>query len=189
MNKNSAKKTFNPLIDDVKPLSRQSFELAPEPEKNVELDTTTPAFVYREPRRFTLADLPRYADSLYGVLRDMFPGIHERMYQSWLSGCINDNSCLFLCIDAPDGAPGAACMAFFRHDPLMPQPYAHVVFVVGLGEVRKQMYERVVKWAREAGCKEVRAFTVLDEDTLKDIKGVSFEKITSFSLGLEEADA
>ena len=90
---------FNPLTDTVKPLekSKQSFDLAPDPEPSQEFDTTTPAIVYRAPRRFTLGDLPRYADGLYPHLKKLFPHINDRMYGGWIRGCINDNSCLFIC--------------------------------------------------------------------------------------------
>lgn len=164
-----AKDKFNPLTDVVKPLVRQSFDLAPDPVEAEKLDTTTPAVPPKEPRRFELGDLPRYADALYPKLKQLYPHINDRMYGGWVRGCIQDNACLFLCIDAPDGAPGAAGMAFVAHDPLDPVPYVNILFVIGEESIRVKFYEKVVKWARDLNAKEVR-------DALGD---VAFKKVAA----------
>jgi hypothetical protein len=148
---------FNPLTDSVKSASksRESFDLAPDPTPLPVLDTTTPAVAKKEPRRFTLGDLPRYADALYPKLKEIFPHINDRMYGGWIRGCINDNSCFFVCIDAEQNE-GAAGMAFIGHDPLSPVPFIDVLFVIGLESVRIDMYKKIVKWAGEVGAKEIR---------------------------------
>ena len=148
---------FNPLADAVVPTpkSRESFDLAPDPVPSAVLDTTTPAVAKKEPRRFTLGDLPRYADALYPRLKQLFPHINDRMYGGWIRGCINDNSCFFVCIDAAQDE-GAAGMAFIGHDPLSPVPFVDVLFAIGLEPVRVEMFKKIVKWAGEIGAKEIR---------------------------------
>ena len=172
---------FNPLTDVVKPQVHQSFELAPDPVEPEKFDTTTPAVPLKEPRRFDLNDLPRYAEALYPKLKQLYPHVNDRMYGGWLRGCINDNSCLFLAIDAPDGAKGAACMAFIRHDPLDPVPYVQILFAIGEDAVRLAMYERIAKWGRDMSAKEVRYTTI--DDIFKDVKG-DVEEVVNYVLDL-----
>ena len=176
-----AKDKFNPLTDTVKSLPRQSFDLAPDPEPYAVLDSTTPALAPKEPRRFDLNDLPRYADALYPKLKQLYPHIHDRMYGGWVRGCINDNACLFLSIDAPNGEPGAAGMAFIMHDPLDPVPYVNVLFAIGHEDVRVAIYEKIVKWARELSAKEVRVCG-MEDPAFKKMAGV-FEQ-TAYVLAL-----
>lgn len=169
---------FNPLTDTVQAKSHQSFDLAPDPEPAVKLDTTTPAVAYREPRRFDLNDLPRYAEALLPRLKELYPHVNERMYGGWIRGCINDNACHFVCIDAPDGAPGAAGMAFVMHDPLDPVPYVNVLFVIGEEAVRVSIYEKIVKWSREVNAKEVRVRDEVIDPAFKKVKGEVYEHMT-----------
>ncbi len=165
---------FNPLTDTVKslPKIKQSLELAPDPEPAQVFDTKTPAVAFKAPRRFTLGDLPRYADVLYPRLKDLFPHINDRMYGGWLRGCINDNSCLFVCIDAEQNA-GAAGMAFIGRDPLNPVPFVDVLFVIGVDDVRIAIYQKVMQWAKELGATEVRVRDVVADGVLSKIPGVS----------------
>ena len=160
---------FNPLTDTVVVKSHQSFDLAPDLEPAKELDTTTSAIANQEPRRFDLNDLPYYADRLYPRLKNLFPHINDRMYGGWIRGCINDNACLFLCTDVKEGQGGVCGMAFVRHDPLDPVPYVQILFVIGEDAVRLAMYERIAKWGRDMGAKEVRYSTI--DDTFKEVKG------------------
>lgn len=173
-----AKDKFNPLTDAVKPQVRQSFDLAPDPIVEVKLDTTTPAVAPKEPRRFDLNDLPRYADALYPRLKTIYPHINERMYGGWVRGCINDNACLFLCIDAQNGAPGAAGMAFVMHDPLDPVPYVNVLFVIGEDSVRADIYKKIVKWSRELNAKEVRVSDLTQDVLFKEVNEAVVEMTT-----------
>lgn len=164
---------FNPLTDTVKPLpkSKQSLDLAPDPEPAQIFDTTTPAVPLKAPRRFTLGDLPRYADALYPHLKRLFPHINDRMYGGWLRGCINDNSCLFVCIDAEVGK-GAAGMAFIGRDPLNPVPFVDVLFVIGADEVRVGIYQKIMAWAKELDAMEVKVRALVADEVLKKIPGV-----------------
>lgn len=171
-------KKFNPLVDTVKPQVRQSFDLAPDPEPAPVMDTTTPAVAKKEPRRFDLNDLPRYADALYPKLKARYPNVNERMYGGWVRGCINDNACHFVCIDAPNGEPGAAGMAFLMHDPLDPVPYANILFVIGEESVRIAIYEKIIKWAREANAKEIRLKDELTDLAFKKIREGVSEHVT-----------
>lgn len=176
---------FNPLTDTVKPLlkSKQSFDLAPDPEPVAKLDTTTLAVALKEPRRFTLGDLPRYADALYPRLKDLFPHINDRMYGGWIRGCINDNSCLFICIDAEIGE-GAAGMAFIGRDPLNPVPFVDVLFVIGADEVRVGIYQKIMTWAKELGAHEVRVRALVADEVLKKIPGVEPRYVTDVVLDI-----
>lgn len=177
-------KTFNPLTDTVEPLkSRQSFDLAPDPEPTSALDTTTPAVAFKEPRRFTLGDLPRYADVLYDRLKGLFPHINAHMYGGWLRGCISDNSCYFTCIDAESGT-GAAGMAFIRHDPLNPVPHVEVLFVIGENSVRVAMYQKIITWAKDVGAHEVRVRDAVADEVLDMIPGVDLRKETTVVLNV-----
>jgi len=163
---------------DVKTKSRQSFDAPAEPEVAPKLDTVTPAVPLKEPRRFDLNDLPRYADVLYPRLKELFPYINDRMYGGWIRGCISDNACLFLCIDAPDGQGGAACMAFIAHDPLNPVPYVDVLFVLGKEEIRVHMYRKIMKWAKELGARQVRVREAGVSDVVKQVSESAYEHKT-----------
>lgn len=174
----TVKPKFNPITESVEaPKSRPSFDLAPDPAPAPEFDTTTPAVAKREPRRFDLGDLPRYADVLYPRLKELYPHINQVMYGGWIRGSIENNSCLFLCIDAPDDEGGAAGMAFIMHDPLDPVPYVDVLFVLGEESVYLEIHKRILKWAGEVGAKEVRIRADLDEGAAKKNLGYVDRKL------------
>lgn len=175
---------FNPLTDTVKPISKQSFELAPDPVPEIELDTKTPAVDYREPRRFTLGDLPRYADALYPHLKRLFPHINDRMYGGWIRGCINDNSCLFICI-TDDTDQGAVGMAFIGRDPLNPVPFVDVLFVIGSNDVRVHIYQKIMKWGQEIGAHEVRIRELVADEVLDMIPDVKPRESLTVILDIE----
>lgn len=140
-----AEANFNPL-DRVK--MRQSHEAAPPPAPPKEFDTTTPVKV--DVRRFSLNDLPRYADKLYPVLKEIFPHLHQGMYGGWLRSCITDNASFFIVGKA------TVAMAKMINDPLDPRPVVQLVFCFGDLAEFKGMYEEMLRWAKDVGAREAR---------------------------------
>lgn len=129
--------------------SQQSNEVAPEEIKPPEFDTTTPAQPTKI-RRFTLNDLPRYEASLYPHLKKIFPHLHERMYGGWLRGCIQDNTCFFVCGEA------TVALAQIIHDPLDPRPVVEIVFCLGNPHEHRGIVNEIMRWTKDLGAREAR---------------------------------
>lgn len=138
----------NPLL--AKPLPLQSTEVVREPVLMPALDTTTPAVSATAPRRFSLGDLPRYSDQMFGVLQHVFPHLHDRMYAGWLRGCIQDNASYFICLD------GAVMLSQVAHDPLDPRPYVQIVFTLGSEPEKILLLKDTLRWASSLGAREAR---------------------------------
>lgn len=149
----------------LKPKRFQSVEVAPEPIPAQKFDTVTPAVGRDIVRRFSLDDLPRYADKLFPLLKTKYPHLNDRMYGGWLRGCISDNSCLFICID------GAVLMAHIMHWPMSPDPLVWFAFCFGRMEGRELLYEHMFTWAAGTGAREVYVEGA-DDDLLTKLKSV-----------------
>ncbi len=129
-------------------MTRQSTEAAPPPEPPKEFDTKTPALTAI--RRFTLNDVPRYADKLYPHLKERFPHLHERMYGGWLRSCIDDNATFFVCGEA------TVAMAKMSRDPLDPRPVVDIVFCLGNPAEFVPLYREILRWSKDLGAFETR---------------------------------
>lgn len=164
----NTKKT-NPLLKaykDKAPQARQSVEIAPEPAAKQVFDTTTPASAPMTPRRFMLGDLPRYADKLFPILKQLFPHLTDRVYGGWLRNIINDNSSLLICVDV-----GAVMFARIAYDAFNPVPYVEMVFNIGSpSEARKVLVQDAVRWGKSIGVKEVRFLEDYD-DLIEGVQG------------------
>lgn len=156
-------------------MNRQSLEPPPETAPSPEFDTTTP--VNMSVRRFTLNDLPRYADKLYPHLKERFPHLHERMYGGWLRSCIDDNATFFVCGNA------TVAMAKMIHDPLDPRPMVEVVFCLGAQEEFIGMYKEMLRWAKDLGAPEVRARDAGEIARMLKHQPTETRRVTVFHLG------
>lgn len=130
-------------------MTKQSTEVAPEPQEAPKFDTTTPAQPTKI-RRFTLNDLPRYQENLYPHLKRIFPHLHERMYGGWLRSCIQDNSAFFVCAEA------TVALAQIIHDPLDPRPVVDIVFCLGDYKEYRGIVDEIMRWTKDIGAREAR---------------------------------
>lgn len=165
--------TFNPLY---RGKSRQSTEAAPAPAAPEHFDTTTPA-VAMVAHRFTLNDLPRYAESLYPALQEIFPHLHKNMYGGWLRSCIEDNATFFVCGNA------TVALAKMINDPLDPRPVVRILFCIGDPVEFPSMFAEMLRWAKDIGAREARydASTREVKDYVKNIRTES-RNMTIFHL-------
>ena len=153
---------------------KQSLEPPPAPEPKRVFDTTTPAET--TVHRFTLNDLPRYADKLYPHLKERFPHLHERMYGSWLRSCITDNATFFVCGNA------TVAMAKMVHDPLDPRPMVDVVFCLGDESEFVPIYKEMLRWAKDLGAPEMRAFNADHIARLLKLPNIEKRRMVVFKL-------
>lgn len=165
--------SFNPLA---RGKSRQSTEAAPPAAEAHKFDTTTPVQV--TVRRFTLNDLPRYADAMYPVLQDIFPHLHKNMYGGWLRSCMDDNATFFVCGNA------TVALAKMDHDPLDPRPVVKIVFCIGDPAEYEGMGKEILRWAKDIGAREARFETGNGHEIGKVFKHTKMEvrKIAVFHL-------
>lgn len=161
--------TFNPLY---RAKSKQSTEAAPPPAEPEKFDTTTPA-VNTVVRRFTLNDMPRYSESLYPVLKGMFPHLHERMYGGWLRSWMEDNATFFICGNA------TVALAQMVNDPLDPRPTVTIKFCFGEPAEFEAMYREILRWAKDIGARYVRLEAENARDVSKLLKHPNTEMRTA----------
>lgn len=149
----------NPLLAVARTRSAQSLEVAPALVQPQVFDTTTPAVLSGAVRRFSLGDLPKYADEMFVSLHEIFPHINTRMYGGWLRSCIQDNASYFVCLD------NAVMLAQVMHDPMDPRPYVQIVFALGDKADKTALLKDTLRWARMLGAIEARAYDIdLEKD-------------------------